>query len=126
MSTAHCDVKNVEINVNNSGMQENFNLIYILGSKNLFIENVVVNTNFKNMTTKLINQDTTKAPLNIKNYISHSEKGGSFYIGSDFSGYYYSWKTGKLGLNAIDGVGQFQGKIDETWLVKKGYTKKSA
>jgi len=49
-----------------------------------------------------------------------------FYYGNDFSKYYISWKTGKIGLISLDGRGQFQGQIDEEWLKNKGYEKKSA
>jgi len=125
LSTAHCDLRNVEIDVKNSGKQENFNLIYILSSPNLFMENMLVKTNFKNMTTNLINQNKTNSSLNIKNYLSHSPNGGSYYIGTDFSGFYFTWRTGKIGLVALDGRGQFQGTIDEEWLEGKGYEKKS-
>ncbi len=46
------------------------------------------------------------------------------YYGTDFSGFYYSWKLGKIGLVALDGVGQFQGQIDEEWLASRGFEKK--
>ena len=48
------------------------------------------------------------------------------YYGEDFSGYYYSWRTGEIGIVALDGRGQFQGVIDEEWLTNNGYQKKSA
>jgi len=48
------------------------------------------------------------------------------YIGSDFSGFYISWRTGNIGLVALDGRGQFQGVIDENWLKNKNYEKKEA
>jgi len=35
-----------------------------------------------------------------------------------------SWRTGKIGLIALDGRGSFQGKIDEEWLLNKGYEKR--
>ena len=47
------------------------------------------------------------------------------YYGTDFSGFYFSWRTGKIGLVALDGRGQFQGKIDEKWLNNKGYSKQN-
>ena len=34
------------------------------------------------------------------------------YYGDDFSQYYFSWKLGKIGHVALDGRGDFQGKID--------------
>ncbi len=48
------------------------------------------------------------------------------YYGEDFSGFYFSWKSGKLGIVALDGRGQFQGVIDEEWLKNNGFEKKSA
>lgn len=45
------------------------------------------------------------------------------YVGSDFSGIYTSWKTGKFGLKALNAVGFFQGEVDEQVLLKKGYVK---
>ncbi len=47
------------------------------------------------------------------------------YYGTNFSGFYFSWRTGKVGLVALDGRGQFQGTIDEEWLKSKGFEKKS-
>ena len=43
------------------------------------------------------------------------------YYGSDFSGFYYSWKTGKIGLTYLDGVGAFQGEMTEAYLQSRGY-----
>ncbi len=47
----------------------------------------------------------------------------SLYYGTDFSGYYFSWRTGKVGLVALDGRGSFQGAINEEWLIDHGFTK---
>jgi len=47
------------------------------------------------------------------------------YYGADFSGFYVSWRTGKIGLVALDGRGSFQGTVDEEFLKNKGYEKKS-
>ncbi len=47
------------------------------------------------------------------------------YYGSNFSGYFFSWRTWQIGLISFDGRGQFQGKIDEEWLKNNGYEKKS-
>ena len=47
-----------------------------------------------------------------------------YYIGNNFSGFYFSWKLGKIGLITFDGRGSFQGKIDEEWLKNNGFEKK--
>jgi len=46
------------------------------------------------------------------------------YIGENFANFYFSWRTGKIGLVTLDGRGSFQGKIDEDWLLNKGFEKK--
>ena len=48
-----------------------------------------------------------------------------FYYGSDFSGFYVDYKTGRLGLKALSGKGFYQGKVTEEYLISKGYTKKA-
>ena len=46
--------------------------------------------------------------------------------GSDFSGFYIDYKTGKLGFKEWDGKGFFQSKVTEEWFVNNGYRKKEA
>ncbi len=48
-----------------------------------------------------------------------------YYIGSDFTSYYVSWKTGKIGLRIMDSFGFYQGNVTEELLQKKGYSKKA-
>ncbi len=48
-----------------------------------------------------------------------------YYYGSDFSGFYVDFKTGKLGLKALSGKGFYQGKVTEEYLINKGFSKKS-
>ena len=79
-------------------------------SKLLYATNYSVeNTNFDNLIYEL-------------NIGGESEK---VYYGSNFSAFYISWKTGKIGLIALEGRGLYQGKIDEKLLVSKGFTKKT-
>ncbi len=60
----------------------------------------------------------------VANIFVNNEK-KSFYYGANFSGFYVSWRTGKVGLVALDGRGQFQGAVTEEWLINKGYAKKT-
>ncbi len=46
------------------------------------------------------------------------------FWGTSFAGYYVSWKTGKIGLLARDGIGLFQGEVNEDVLQRKGYKKR--
>jgi len=115
-------VDNVEINVKDT---KNNNLYLYLtngnGGEKTILKNIIINVKqgkIKSFARERIG-DTTEIQSLIINQSEEKQ-----YYGSDFSGYYFAWKTGKLGVVAIDGRGQFQGKIDEEWLAKKGYTKK--
>ena len=47
------------------------------------------------------------------------------YYGTDFSGFYISFKNGRIGLVGIDGRGQFSGTMDEEALQNLGFEKKT-
>ena len=49
------------------------------------------------------------------------KEGYKAYYGTDFSNYYKSWRTGKIGLVSIDGRGTFQSKVTKETLNKLGY-----
>ena len=49
---------------------------------------------------------------------------GCYYMGSDFSTFAYSWKTGKLSLLQHGANKFYQGKVTEEWLINKGYQKR--
>lgn len=69
--------------------------------------------------------NSVKADVDGLIYLCKGNRYNSYY-GSDFSDFYFAWRTGKVGLISLDGRGQFQGVIDEEWLSNKGYTKKEA
>ncbi len=129
----NCNTKNSIINANDikvafesKNAQSVFFIKTILSAEaEINIKNVVVTeekegevSNFDFCSTK--NSSSFKIVRIIVNC-----KTQKFYYGSDFSKYYISWKTGKIGLVALDGRGQFQGAIDEEWLKNNGYEKKS-
>ncbi len=115
-------VENVEINVKNTN-GKNFYLSYSSNKTGqpTILRNIIVN--IKEGALKAIERDKNYDVYKIESLIIN-QQGEKQYYGSNFSGYYFAWKTGKLGIVAIDGKGQFQGTIDEEWLAKKGYTKK--
>ncbi len=93
------DVKNCVLNINS----KHFNGLYrgVSGSnldESSIIDGIVIDAKVNNVTKKQ-------------------------YAGSDFSGLYTSWKTGKIGLKALDGVGFYQGEVNEQVLSRKGYSK---
>ncbi len=121
-------------NLNITNMQANIKtnkgVMQILSDPKTYsynIENVIFNFigEVTNVTSYLANKNWTK--INCQNLIVCGNfEGTKVFYGIDFSGFYYSWKLGKIGLVALDGRGQFQGTIDEEWLKNNGYTKKSA
>ena len=48
----------------------------------------------------------------------------NFYYGSDFSGFYCDFKTGKIGLKALSGKGFYQGKVTKESLIEKGFVER--
>ena len=52
-------------------------------------------------------------------------KSEKHFYGTDFSGFYVDWKTGRIGLKALSGKGFYQGKVTEEILLAKGYQKKA-
>ena len=59
--------------------------------------------------------------LNCINIGNYNGKASNDYIGEDFSAFYWSWKTGKIGLKEIDGNGAFQGEVNVEYLQKQGF-----
>ena len=60
----------------------------------------------------------------LKNCLDESDLNGTKSkqaFGKDFKGFYWSWRTGKIGIKSIDGNGFFQGDVDEEFLNNKGY-----
>ena len=119
----HCELKNITINVDNDGSPQNFFLINSCSSTNLFIQNIMINTTFKNTANTLVNK--CSADLKIENCISCSKLGEGVFFGNDFSGFYVDFKTGEIGLKSRRGKGFYQGKVTEELLITRGFSKKS-
>ena len=85
------------------------------------IENINLTTNFDISTLKLVkttgNTDADGIVVKSKNLLA--------FYGSDFSGFFVDYKTGKIGLNALSGKGFYQGKVTEKYLIDNGYVKKA-
>ncbi len=103
------------------------NLFNNLGkTKEINVGNVIIQARCKsNVVLNFIHAGNNKSCLkNISSVLVDCGQGRKYYYGSDFSGFYYSWKLGRIGVIALDGRGSFQGKIDEEWLMNNGYEKK--
>ena len=117
---------NIEINVLGTGCKK-LALIYnkiSLDSDKLNIKNVIVNVADGNANIKPTTyRDKGNPYINIDGVI-FIQAGNMVYYGSDFSGFYTDWKSGKIGLKAIDGKGFYQGNVSESTLQEKGFVKK--
>ena len=65
-----------------------------------------------------------KSKIKVEGVICIIKNLRGIYYGSDFSGFYCDFKTGKIGLKALSGKGFYQGKVTEDLLVSKGFEKK--
>jgi len=93
-----------------------------LNAKNLYVEFFGENITF-NDAFYYYPPNIEKYQINCDSLIFNYNNLFGDYYGTDFSAFYFSWRTGKIGLIALDGRGSFQGKIDEDWLLNKGYQK---
>ena len=118
---------NCEVNIKNITVQgvQFTNVLYTLNNSKLYIENLlyVISTekdmpiwyrDFSNNAFVYVNGVVV---------IREASKKNEFY-GSDFSGFYTDWKTGKIGLKALSGKGFYQGRLTEEILINKGFEKK--
>ncbi len=64
--------------------------------------------------------------IHMKNIVSYGVLNGENYkeyFGQDFSMFFFTWKTGEIGLYPMSGKGFFQGKVTEDLLIQKGFVK---
>jgi len=121
-STVKLEIQNIEIIEKSSLNQKMFLYGNIYQGSDVTIRNVVIKLNNTKEAFGLSEYDIGNP---IIDGLVVSGGATKVYYGTDFSGLYFSWRTGKTGVVALDGRGQFQGVIDEEWLNKNGYEKKS-
>jgi len=85
---------------------------------NIVIKNCLIEG--KNINSVLINHSKTDGLL-----IINKTGFNNYFHGTDFSGFYCDYKTGKIGLKALSGKGFFQGSVTEQVLLEKGFEKKT-
>ena len=88
------------------------------------LKNVIVrgNGNFNKDWEVFWNKEN--AVLKVDGLIFDLEN-GKYFFGSDFSDFYVSLKTGKIGLKTRDGNGFLQAKVSKDVLERKGFEKKT-
>ena len=121
------NITNVEVNILGTGIKS-ITLIWnksSLDKDKLNIKNILINIADGNVKFKPSNHSNESNLAMNLNGIVVNQKDNMIYYGSDFSGFYCDWKTGKLGLKALSGKGFYQGTVTEQTLINKGYTKKT-
>ncbi len=120
---SHVEINNMEVNIENS-----VNTCYVAqvssDTASLNIKNVIIKIKGTASKLALYNSPTTRLVEYDGVILEDSSK--KYYYGENFSAFYVSWKTGKIGMVIFDGRGTFQTKLTEEILQNKGYTKKSA
>ena len=90
--------------------------------KNVFIEgNNIDDFKFYSKKGKGLNVEIIAQGL----LVCDKAKNSGFFYGTEFSGFFIDFKTGKIGLKSLSGKGFFQGEVSEDVLLSKGYTKKT-
>jgi len=119
------EICDIEINVyKDIGKKYLFYRYPTTSLENLSIKNVYINSKVTPATFVLV-QSQGNNVLNIEGCVFDFGD-NKLYYGSKFSGFYFSWKTGTIGLVTLGGRGSFQGTIDEEWLKNKGFKKGTA
>ena len=93
------------------------------GSSKAYFENVYIEANKSATSNQIYVTKSAKAEVNCVSVIFNNLDKKTYY-GSDFSGVYTDWKTGKIGLKALSGKGFFQDEVSEELLARKGFVKK--
>ena len=131
-SQSFLNIKNVRFDVNGvpTGTVNLFYQAEYFLKVNLYNVLIDIKTTYNrtNVDYFVYNYTTGATPMwNIYGIIvkENSTSGtNSYFYGTDFSGFYCDWNTGKIGLKALNGKGFFQGGVNEEWLLAKGFEKK--
>jgi len=118
--------KNLEINLHSqSNTAKNFlllNSIIFKEYSKLEIKNIHIKSNFNLRNRNLVSYFPNRQfgrPL-VDGMLFESSQGQNVIFGNDFSDYFISWKTGKVGLKTFYGKGTFQSTLNKQWFVEKG------
>ena len=77
-------------------------------------------TNYTSVTNNMYGVSTSDLINCIEDVDLNGTKSKQAF-GKDFSGFYWSWRTGKIGIRSIDGNGLFQGDVNAEYLQKQGF-----
>ena len=120
------EISNITINIRSTDLTQLCFIYSSTQSNKVNIKNISYNLNCDSITYTRVT--TFQGKMNIDGCLFSMNVGGTThkqYYGSDFSGYYVDFKTGKIGLKSHSGKGFYQGKVTEEFLLAKGYEKKA-
>ena len=120
-----CEYENVDI----SGKTNSFQGLVAAGSGSFKNINLNLSTTTYSTRTNYINNNAgfgLAENILLRLYSRTNNTEVKHYYGTDFSAFYISWKTGKIGLKAIENKGFFQTTLTEENVVLKGYAKKTS
>ena len=124
VNRAEAHINNLEINVDCEKLKAarlftNVKVDYA----NVHLKNIIINLKCKSLQKTTIGIENCPN-INIDGLLLNYKIGQTTkkeYYGIDFSGFYSNWKSGKIGLKALDGSGFMQTTIDKDILESKGY-----
>ena len=117
-----CEIKNInlELHIVGSGALGITNNV----QTNIVINNLLISGNInEEVVLYVTDNNKTAQQMDIKSFVING-KGIKQFYGTDFSGFYCDWKSGKIGLKALNGKGFYQGEVNEEVLASKGFVKK--
>ena len=119
------EISNVYIKMNNS-VKDVVPLCWTVTNRNgkISFENIYVENDNDarfSIIESFVNADLSLVSFENSILVNNNQ---CFYYGSDFSGFYVDFKSGKMGLKSLSGRGFYQGKVTEEYLLNRGYTKK--
>ena len=104
-------------------------LFYYIESKNsIKLSNIIFEgESTKFSTSKIIfsSYGILSSILSVDGFLYQSNISGKlhkYYIGSNFSDYFVSWRTGEIGLKTMQSAGSFYGDVNVEGLKAKGYS----
>ncbi len=122
VNETNLNIKNLYIDIKSQTNSSFYIFKTVKSEKEVNLEYIYCNINCDGANLKILNDVVYKNLKTLSLIICGYNN--NFYYGSDFSGFYFSWRTGQIGLVALDGRGSFQGAVTEEWLKNRGFEKK--
>jgi len=119
--------KNIQLEIFNKGEKVSlFGHDFDDIQENIHLQNLEINVYDNDLSnfSFFSNKKTNSTIVECKSMLVTSEK-EKIYYGNDVSGFFVNFRTGEIGIMALEGKGFLYGKVTEEDLINKGYTKKA-